>query len=198
MFADDQPQDRPADQADIGGTLEFRRLEAADLPVLGRWLSEPLTARWWNHDASPEAVAEDFGPSVRGEEPGEDLIVLLDGCPVGLVQRSVIADYPEDFEEFSALVEVPDGSVELDYLIGEPELRGRGLGARMIRVAVEDTWSALPSTSAVFVAVNAANGRSWGAVQRAGLLRVGEGDMHPDNPIDSPLHYVYRCDRPVR
>jgi len=76
---------------------------------------------------------------VRGEEPGEDLVVLLDGRPIGLLQRSVIPDYPEDLVEFATLVEVPDSAVELDYMIADPALRGRGLGARMIAQTVEDT-----------------------------------------------------------
>jgi aminoglycoside 6'-N-acetyltransferase len=179
------------------GTLRWRPLVAADLELLAEWLREPQVARWWHHDASPEAVWRDFGPSVRGEEAGEDLVVLLDGEPVGLVQRSVIADYPEDLAEFSAIVEVPDGALELDYLIGSPALRGRGLGARMIAALVEDTWRAYPAAPAVLVAVVAANVASWRALEKAGLQRIGEGDMEPENPADAPLHYLYRVDRPA-
>ena len=112
--------------------------------MLAEWLREPQVARWWNHDSSEFGVERDFGPSVRGEEPGEDLVVLLDDRPVGLLQRSVIADYPEELDEFATLVEVPEGAVELDYLIGDPALRGRGLGARMIAAAVADTWQTRP------------------------------------------------------
>ena len=68
--------------------------------------------------------------------------MLLDGRPIGLLQRSVIADYPQDLVEFAPLVKVPEGGVELDYLIADPALRARGLGARMIAQAIEDTWKA--------------------------------------------------------
>lgn len=138
----------------------------------------------------------DFGPGVRGEEPGEDLVVLLDDRPIGLVQRSVIADYPQDLVEFAALVEVPPGAVELDYLLGSPALRGRGLGARMIAGAVADTWDSRPDVPTVLVAVVAANTASWRALEKAGLRRVAEGEMSPENPVDDPLHYLYRVDRP--
>jgi GNAT superfamily N-acetyltransferase len=73
-----------------------------------------------------------------------DLVVSLDGRPIGLVQRSVISDYPEDLAEFAAIVDVPDCAVELDYLIGDAALRGRGLGARLIAAAVENTWTDYP------------------------------------------------------
>lgn len=176
--------------------ITWRPLEAGDLPMLQAWLRDPLVARWWCHDSSREGVERDFGPSVRGEEPGEDLVVSLGARPVGLVQRAVIADYPEQLAEFAALVDVPDGAVELDYLIGEPALRGRGLGPRIIAALMADTWRTHPRSPAVIVAVVAANRASWRALEKAGLRRVAEGAMEPDNPADDPLHYVYRTDRP--
>ena len=164
--------------------------------MLAEWLREPQVARWWNHDTTPEAIERDFGPSVRGEEAGEDLVVSVDGHPIGLVQRSVISDYPEDLAEFAAIVDVPDGAIELDYLIGDATQRGRGLGARMIAAAVENTWTDHPNAPAVFAAVVAANIASWRALEKAGMRRIAEGPMSPDNPVDDPLHYVYRVDRP--
>jgi aminoglycoside 6'-N-acetyltransferase len=178
------------------GTLTWRPLAADDLPSLADWLREPEVARWWNHEHTAEAVERDFGASVRGEEPGEDLVVSLDGHPIGLLQRSVISDYPEDLAEFEAVVEVPDGAIELDYLIADAALRGRGLGSRMITAAVQATWSDYTATPAVLVAVVAANTASWRALEKAGLSRIAEGAMSPDNPVDDPLHYIYRVDRP--
>ena len=164
--------------------------------MLAGWLREPQVARWWNHETTLEAVERDFGASTRGEEPGEDLLVLLDGRPIGLLQRSAICDYPQDLTKFSAVIEVPVGAVELDYLIADPALRGRGLGSRMIAAAVEDTWNSYSDAPAVLVAVVAANVASWRALEKAGLKRVAEGPMSPDNPIDDALHYIYRVDRP--
>jgi aminoglycoside 6'-N-acetyltransferase len=135
------------------GSLTWRRLMASDLPMLARWLAEPQVARWWNHDCSLEGVERDFGPSVRGEEPSEDLVVLLDAQPVGLLQRSRISDYPEEVERFSTLVDIPSGAIELDYLIADPARRGRGLGTRLIETAVARTWIDHPCAPAVLVAV---------------------------------------------
>jgi aminoglycoside 6'-N-acetyltransferase len=177
------------------GALRWRRLAADDLPLLARWLADPIVARWWNHDSTVEGVERDFGASVRGEEPGEDLVVSLDGRPVGLVQRALIHDYPKDLAEFAGLVEVPEGAVELDYLIGEPALRGRGLGPRMIAALVRDTWMSRPATPAILVAVVAVNSASWRALEKAGLRRIAEGPMTPENPADGSLHYVYRAER---
>jgi aminoglycoside 6'-N-acetyltransferase len=181
---------------DFDAPLTWRPLAAADLPLLGGWLRDGQVSRWWNHETTAQDVERDFGPSVRGEEPGEDLVVSLGGRPIGLVQRSVISDYPQELAEFAALVDVPDGALELDYLIGEAAMRGHGVGARMISAIAADTWTAYPAAPAVLVAVVAANTASWRAVEKAGFRRIAEGDMTPDNPVDDPLHFVYRIDRP--
>ena len=164
------------------GALTWRALRASDLPLLAEWLREPQVARWWQHETTPEAVERDFGPSTRGEEPGEDLVVALDGRPIGLLQRSLIADYPEDLAEFAALGEVPPGAIELDYMIADASLRGRGLGSRMIAQAVEDTWTAHPDATAVLVAVVAANVASWRALEKAGLRADRGGRDGPREP----------------
>lgn len=176
--------------------LRWRPLATGDLPLLATWLADAVVARWWAHDASPAGVERDFGPSVRGEEPGEDLLVLLGDRPVGLVQRSRLRDYPDDLAEFQALIDVPGDAVEVDYLLGPPDCRGQGLGPQVIAAVVAATWQDLPDVPACVVAVVAANRASWRACEKAGLRRVGEGPMAPDNPLDDPLHYVYRLDRP--
>ncbi|GAB7192836.1 GNAT family N-acetyltransferase [Kineococcus sp. NUM-3379] len=177
-------------------TITWRRLTERDFPLVRSWLQQPHVERWWNHETSPEAVERDFGPPARGEEPAEDFLVFLDGRPVGLFQRCRIADYPEDLEDLGPVVDVPAGAAELDYLIGEPGLTGHGLGPRLIAFAAERTWADLPDTPCIVVPVVAANRASWRALEKAGFRRIAEGDIEPDNPVDDPLHFVYRLDRP--
>lgn len=177
--------------------MTWRRLRESDFPLVRRWLAQPHVARWWHHDASPEAVARDFGPAARGEEPSQDLLVFLDGHPLGLVQRSRFADYPEYRAEVAALLAVPGETVTLDYLIGDPEQVGRGLGAHMIRALVRTTWQDHPRAPAVLVPVPAANRASWRALEKAGLRRVAEGELEPDSPAAGRAHYLYRVERPA-
>ncbi|GAB2862068.1 GNAT family N-acetyltransferase [Actinocorallia aurea] len=175
--------------------ITFRRVAEADFALLGRWLAEPHVARWWNHDTSPEAVARDFGPAVRGAEPSEDFLALVGGRPFGLVQRCRVADYPEDLAPLATLTDVPAGAAMLDYLIGSATDTGRGLGPAMLRAATRRVWHDLPDVPCVITAVVAGNRPSWRCLEKAGYRRVAEGDLEPDNPIDPPLHYVYRIDR---
>ncbi|MCT9089879.1 acetyltransferase [Streptomyces sp. ASQP_92] len=177
--------------------ITWRRVTEEDFGLLRSWLREPHVARWWCHETSAEAVARDFGPAARGEEPSEDLLVLLDGVPVGLVQRCRFADYPEYLAELAGQVDVPEGAVSIDYLLGDPARVGQGLGPRVIRAIVRATWTDHPDASAVVVPVHADNRASWRALEKVGLLRVGSAELAPDNPADSRAHYVYRITRPT-
>lgn len=177
--------------------ISWRTLTEDDFPLLGRWLREPHVARWWNHETSVEGVARDFGAAARGEEPSEDLLILLDGRPVGLLQRCRYADYPDYLAELARLIEVSPDALCIDYLIGDPRLTGTGLGTRMIRAIVEATWIDHPNAPSIVVPVPAANRASWRALEKAGLRRVAEGEMAPDNPIHGRDHYVYEVDRPA-
>ncbi len=177
-------------------TFTWRRLAEGDFPLLRQWLAQPHVARWWNHETSAEAVMRDFGPAAKGEEPSEDLLVFVDDRPFGLIQRCRLADYSDDIAQLAPIVDVPDGAMSIDYLVGDPEQIGRGFGPLMIRSILQGTWTD-PAATCVIVAVSAANRRSWRALEKAGLRRIGEGDIEPDNPIDDPAHYVYCIDRPM-
>lgn len=178
--------------------ITWRRVTEADFPLLRNWLARPHVARWWNHDTSAEGVARDFGPVARGEEPAEDLLVLLDGRPLGLVQRSRFADYPDYRDELAAVTEVTGETMTLDYLIGDPGQVGRGHGPRMIRALVRATWCDCPYAPAVLIPVPVANRASWRALEKAGLSRVAEGELEPDSPAAGRAHYVYGATRPAQ
>ncbi|THA50132.1 GNAT family N-acetyltransferase [Streptomyces sp. A1136] len=177
--------------------LAWRRVTEGDFGLLREWLMQPHVARWWNHDTSVEAVARDFGPAARGEEPSEDFLVLLDGTAVALVQRCRFADYSDYLADLAGQIEVPDGAVTIDYLIGDPARAGQGLGPRVIRAIIAATWVDHPAASAVVVPVHATNRASWRALEKAGLWRVATVELTPDNPEDDRTHFVYRVDRPT-
>ncbi|HEX7099372.1 MAG TPA: GNAT family N-acetyltransferase [Acidimicrobiia bacterium] len=176
--------------------IDFRPLTRADFSILARWLAQPHVARWWNHEYTMEAVERDFGPSVDGTDPTGMYLVLLDDRPIGLIQCSRFADFPEYREEIGEIADVPDGAATIDYLIGEADLTGRGLGTAMIAAFVERLWKTDPSVTSLLVAVNSANVASWRALLGAGFVRVDRGDLEPDNPIDDSLHEILRLDRP--
>jgi aminoglycoside 6'-N-acetyltransferase len=177
--------------------LSLRPLARADFPLLATWLATPHVARWWNHETTPEAIERDFGPAVDGVDPTEVFVAESGMKAVGLVQRHAFADYPDWRDEMSALVDVPEGALSVDYFVGAADRLRCGFGAAMVGEVVRSGWQARPSATAVIVAVSAANVASWRLLERVGFARIAEGEMTPDNPIDGPEHFVYRLDRGV-
>jgi len=176
--------------------VTFRSLRRKDFPMLARWLAEPVVARWWNHERSPEAVERDFGPSVDGDDATELFLACADDQPFGLIQRYSIDAYPEYVEELTPVCPVPPGALSVDYLIGEPQMRGQGLGAAMVTTLVAESWACCPQADDVIVPVSAGNHASWRTLERAGFQRIAAGDLEPDNPCDPRDHCVYRIERP--
>lgn len=176
--------------------IAFEPLQRGHLTLLAGWLAEPLVARWWNHETSAAAIERDFGPSLAAADATEVFVAVLADRPVGLIQRYPIDAYAEYAEELATVCAVPAGALSVDYLIGEPDVRGRGLGATMIAAFVEQSWPRYPRANDVIVPVSAGNRASWRSLERAGFRRIAEGDLKPDNPRDSLEHYVYRLQRP--
>ncbi|MFW3170258.1 GNAT family N-acetyltransferase [Geodermatophilus sp. CPCC 206100] len=183
--------------------VELRRLRREDLPLVSRWLRDPRVARWWAEDPSAAAVEARYGPSIDGTDPTEVFVVSLPGAapgedarPFALVQRYRFADEADYSAEVSAVTPVPAGALSIDYLVGEADLQGRGLGPTAIAAVVADGWARHPDARDVLVPVAAGNRASWRALETAGFTRVAEGPMEPDNPVDPPDHYVYRLSRP--
>jgi len=175
--------------------VELRPLSRADLPLVSRWLAEPLVARWWADDPAPEAVEAEYGPTVDGTDPTRVYLGLSDGEPFGLIQVWRFADEPDSYAELSRVCHVPPGALGIDYLIGEPDARGRGLGTAMIAAAVARGFADHPDADDVLVAVALGNEASWRALRRAGAVWYAEGEMAPDNPADPPDHVVHRFRR---
>jgi aminoglycoside 6'-N-acetyltransferase len=103
-----------------------------------------------------------------------------------------IADNPDYADDLAAVWEVPAGALSIDYLIGEPTFRRRGLGGQLIARFVLLAWDRYPDANDVVVPVAVGNRSSWRALERAGFECVAAGELTPDNPADPPDHVVYR------
>jgi aminoglycoside 6'-N-acetyltransferase len=177
--------------------LALRTLERADLPQLGRWLEAPHVKRWWRELGDPESVAAAYGPAIDGADPTELFVAVLDGHPIGMVQRYRIADNP-DYQRALEPAGTPPAAAGLDYLIGEVELTGRGLGPLLIAEASASAWQAYPEITAIVVAVQSDNRPSWRALEKAGYRRAWSGVVDSGDPSDDGPSHVYVLDRPVR
>jgi aminoglycoside 6'-N-acetyltransferase len=109
------------------GDVSFRRLTYDDLPSVVRWQGSDHVARWWNSTGTVAEAAQKYGPRLRGEEPTRMWVAVLDGRDIGYLQEYRVGDHPD----YAAATGQPEAAA-FDYLIGEPDLVGKGLGTRLI------------------------------------------------------------------
>ena len=150
----------------------FRRLTDDDLPMLHKWLNEPGIVQWWEgDDVSWEGVVRDYGS--QNTEPVEHWIAVLDGQDIGWLDCYAMTDSPEEAEPWSKFGMEPDAA-GIDYLVGDPTERGKGIGAAMIAAFVRDIVFGLhPEWSQACAAPDVRNVASWRALEKAGFRRAG-------------------------
>lgn len=120
--------------------LELRMLRDNDIPLVESWLNKDHVKRWYEIPNLGVTI-DDWITEIK-ERNGQykwltHLIVMWQGSPIGLCQYYKCVDSKdEDFGTLSLT-----GSYGIDYLIGETEYIGKGLGKRMITVLVDKIFS---------------------------------------------------------
>lgn len=173
-------------------SVELRPLTRDDYELLSSWLQEPTVRRWWADDPSLAAIERQYGGSIDGTDPTHVLVASEDDTPFGLIQWYRYADEPDYVAELGPTVDLPERATSIDYLIGVPEARGRGLASAMVAAALRAIRASGSRT--VVVPVHADNERSGRLLQRCGFRRVADVDLEPDNPGDDRRHVLYRLD----
>jgi aminoglycoside 6'-N-acetyltransferase len=171
-------------------TVALRPLTRADFPALVAWINAPHVQRWWRQPMSVEAAEAEYGAALDGEDPTEHFVVEVDGRPVGMIQRCRVGDHPEYVEALSP-TGTPAPAAAIDYLIGEVGWTGRGVGPRMIALAVRDAFARYPEVVAIVVLVQQDNRPSWRALEHAGFERAWSGQIVSDDPSDEGPSHVY-------
>lgn len=175
-------------------TISFRPLTAADLPSLAHWQAQPHVARWWCEDTSLAAVEAKYLPCLAGQDPTELFIIEVGARPAGFIQRYLIQDDPGGWAEVLRATGTPEVETAfgIDYLIGDPQLTGRGIGTAAIAAFTQLAFTRYPAAACALVAVSQANIISWRALEKAGYHRTWSGELTSAHPSDEGPMYLYR------
>ncbi len=174
--------------------FRFVPLRLSDLPSLAAWFAQPHVERWWREPSDLVTVEQSYGPLAEGLDPTEGFIVHFSDRPIGYVQRYLIDEDPDWRESIQGALG-HSGGIGIDYLIGEPDFVGRGIGRRLISQFVEASWKRYRSAERIVVALQQDNIASWKALQAAGFQRVWGGDLVSSDPSDRGLSFIYIVDR---
>ena len=94
----------------------------ADLPLLERWLRSPHVVRWWG-------TPDPYLAALAQRSRDTDAVITADGRPVGYLCWQRLS--PSELEA-AGLTDLPEDLVDIDILLGEPELLGCGVGPRAL------------------------------------------------------------------
>ncbi len=131
---------------------------ASDEVTLRHWLRQPHVARWWG---DPE---ERLGDAL-GHPPEQHAIITVDSAPIGYVCWQRLG--PEEMNAVG-LTDLPDGLVDIDVFLGEPEAMGQGVGPRLGPLLLA-RLRADPHVSFAGIGTSVSNERAIRAAEKLGF-----------------------------
>lgn len=171
--------------------IDLRAFSREDLPLLSGWLANEHVKRWWpEDDLSIAALDAHYGPAVDGKDPTLLYVALADGVPVGFVQTYRHADHPD----WDRAIGIP-GVAGIDYLIGEPDRCGKGLGTAVIAALCARTFALFPDVSGIVSAPQAANPASRRVLEKNGFRLLDVRKLDSDDPSDAGPSALYLLER---
>jgi aminoglycoside 6'-N-acetyltransferase len=174
----------PADVA----SLDIRPVTREDFSVICAWQSMPHVARWWNDDTrTTRDLERHYGPALEGTDPTRLWLVEVNGRPCGFLQDYCIADYPD----YAGLTGRAD-AIGFDYLLGDPQLVGKGVGTRVVWTFLHDVVApAYDGATTLFAAPDHRNVASRRMLEKLGFT-AGETFEEPQakGDVDTVIGYA--------
>lgn len=137
-------------------------LEAFDLMRdsgrLLRWLAQPHVAKWWGDAALAMQHARQCAPESHA-------LIVADRAPVGYLCWQ---EPPKEELEAADLTDLPRGLVDIDILIGEPDLLGQGVGSRALELLLA-RLRCDPSVAFAGLGTSASNTNAIRCYEKAGF-----------------------------
>jgi len=168
----------------------FRKLRAADLPMLHGWLEQPHVREFWSDEPRTlDGVAAHYRGVLDGTEPTHGFIAAADSVPMAFLQTYRISDYPE----YACHVAVGPDAAGVDMLIGDPSYAHRGLGGPLLAQFVTDVVWPVTGATACWIGPSVDNARAIRAYVKAGFEYVKTVRI----PGEDTPEYMMRLLRPA-
>jgi RimJ/RimL family protein N-acetyltransferase len=142
------------------GVVRFRAIEPDDLPALQQWINDPETSEYlamsWPVSCHDQ---QEWYERVRAARDRRKFIIeRVEGEPLGLLSLTNI--------------DPVNRSVEIGLTIGVREFRGKGLGSRSLRLAVDVLFQRF-NYHRIWAQIVETNDRSLHLFRRAGFQQEG-------------------------
>lgn len=175
--------------------VTFRPMVEDDLAQVGNWLAEPHVQEWWRDEEAPLHVREKYLPRIRGDEPTEMFIVVVDARDVGLVQRYRISHHPAWAATLLRAGVNVAPAAGIDYVIGDRRFLHRGVGSAAIQELSHLVFDVYRDVDHIVVTPQASNRASCRVLEKAGYVLRWVGQLDSDDPGDAGPAAAYVLER---
>lgn len=140
----------------MSNQIRFVPLDPSHFPLLLRWLRAPHVHRWYDQGLlwTMERIDKKYGTYVHGyklsrgvPKPMHAYVIYQGHLSIGYIQWY----NPYDFPRNPPLVGLPIPLATFDFMIGDPNLVGKGLGAQVLCQFFGSLSPHAPSSPMVFV-----------------------------------------------
>lgn len=150
--------------------LSFRPLLPGDLPALVTWMAAAHAQPWFAGEPRTAAEAQErYGSELNGTSATRMWIVAADRVPIGYLQDYLVGAY-DDY----AVRAQDRTAAAFDFLIGDPDMVGRGIGigTQMItQFCTEILVRDFPDSPRFIASPDVRNHRSIRVLERCGFTQ---------------------------
>lgn len=172
--------------------ISLRPLEIDDLPRLVDWINAPHVARFWDGLTDLAALTAKYGPRIGGDTKTHVFIANLNDVPIGMIQ----CYRHDDFPDWNATVGI-DNAAGIDYLIGNLEFIGQGIGPHIIREMVKRAFELYTDIDTIVSAPQQDNRASCRALEKSGFTLKECRKLDSDCISDAGVSCIYFCTKKV-
>jgi RimJ/RimL family protein N-acetyltransferase len=165
--------------------VSLRLLQREDFVCLLKWLNAPHVMRFWDGKKGIDQIIAKYEPLLEDNSPTRVYIIEANNIPIGFIQCYRHADHPE----WEHLIGI-DKAAGIDYLIGDVNYIGRGIGPQAIALMTKTIFDIYPEIDVVVSDPQLTNKQSWRALEKVGFERFDERKLESD--ADVSCIYVYK------
>ncbi|MGV9237170.1 GNAT family N-acetyltransferase [Streptomyces nigra] len=143
-----------------------------DLPLLTRWMNDPVVAEFWELAGPEETTERHLRAQLSGDGRSVPCVGLLGGKPMSYWEI-----YRADLDPLARHYPARPHDIGVHLLIGGPADRGRGLGRTLLRAVADLAFGRRPACGRVVAEPDLRNIPSVAAFLGAGFRFSSEIDL---------------------
>ncbi|TRV80034.1 acetyltransferase [Streptomyces sp. 130] len=144
----------------------------SDLPVLTRWMNDPVVAAFWELAGDESVTARHLAPQLSDDSHSTPCIGVLSGVPMSYWEL-----YRADLDPLARHYPARPHDMGVHLLIGEGRHRGRGTGKALLRAVAGLLFDHVPLCTRVVAEPDLRNVPSVSAFLSAGFRLSAELEL---------------------